>query len=489
MSQPRLATIVRSDVSNRREVHRWVQRGLLRRIAQGAYTSDMETDLEEVVRANLWEIVGILAPDSVISYRTGLRMRPSEEGVVELEGPRRILRLPGATVRITDGPGPLPTDTPVFHSLFLASDARLLLRNLSASRASKYGRRTVAVEVLEEWLDRKIAALGPGYPTALIAEAEEIARPLQAEKELDSLRDLVGRVLGTRTGPPVSVAGRARARGEPVDHERRTTLTWLMESLLPTPGAPAAHMDPAPLAFRNAAFLDAYFSNYIEGNEFEVGEARDIVFSGRIPKARPADSHDLVAAYRILSSRQEMLLVGAGADGDFETFVDTLRERHRQLMVGRPEVMPGQFKPLPNQAGGYSFVEPQYVLGTLREGFELSRFIEAPMDRALFLGFLVAEVHPFVDGNGRLSRITMNGELLKAGLERALVPTSLRTDYLLALRSLSNRNRVEPFRSVMRLGQRLLSRADVSDLPGAIDALRRAGAFEERPERHIKLPE
>jgi Fic family protein len=40
--------------------------------------------------------------------------------------------------------------------------------------------------------------------------------------------------------------------------------------------------------------------------------------------------------------------------------------------------------------------------------------------------FLVAEVHPFSDGNGRLSRIMMNPELVAAGEQRIVVPTIYR---------------------------------------------------------------
>jgi fido (protein-threonine AMPylation protein) len=32
--------------------------------------------------------------------------------------------------------------------------------------------------------------------------------------------------------------------------------------------------------------------------------------------------------------------------------------------------------------------------------------------------FLISEVHPFADGNGRIARIMMNAELVAAGEER-----------------------------------------------------------------------
>jgi len=51
--------------------------------------------------------------------------------------------------------------------------------------------------------------------------------------------------------------------------------------------------------------------------------------------------------------------------------------------------------------------------------------------------FLVAEVHPFADGNGRVARLLMNAELSAAGLCRMVVPLCYRDEYMGALRALS----------------------------------------------------
>ena len=41
------------------------------------------------------------------------------------------------------------------------------------------------------------------------------------------------------------------------------------------------------------AFVESYFSNYIEGTTFTVEEAEDIVFKGRLVAQRHEDSHDV----------------------------------------------------------------------------------------------------------------------------------------------------------------------------------------------------
>ena len=48
-------------------------------------------------------------------------------------------------------------------------------------------------------------------------------------------------------------------------------------------------------------FFEAYFSNFIEGTEVGVDEARRIAIDGEVPLVRPTDAHDVVATYRLVS--------------------------------------------------------------------------------------------------------------------------------------------------------------------------------------------
>ena len=50
---------------------------------------------------------------------------------------------------------------------------------------------------------------------------------------------------------------------------------------------------------------------------------------------------------------------------------------------------------------------------------------------------LISEVHPFVDGNGRVARVMMNAELVAAGEERIIITTVLRGNYVAALKAMS----------------------------------------------------
>jgi hypothetical protein len=72
------------------------------------------------------------------------------------------------------------------------------------------------------------------------------------------------------------------------------------------------------------------------------------------------------------------------------------------------------------------------------------RSLEEPFQRAVFVMFIIGEIHPFLDGNGRISRIMMNGELLKANEYPIIIPIIYRNNYLSSLKALSHHGMSEP---------------------------------------------
>jgi fido (protein-threonine AMPylation protein) len=149
-------------------------------------------------------------------------------------------------------------------------------------------------------------------------------------------------------------------------------------------------------------------------------------------------------------------------------------------MSARPEVDPGAFKTKNNQAGGTIFVSWDLVEGTLREGFEIGRQLLDPFARALYIMFLVTEVHPFTDGNGRLARILLNCELFARSWQRILVPTSRRERYLDGLRVMSRRRQPQLLSRVMGDLQEYAAQIDWTSFDAARDRLAEDGAFDER---------
>ena len=107
--------------------------------------------------------------------------------------------------------------------------------------------------------------------------------------------------------------------------------------------------------------------------------------------------------------------------------------------------MPGEFKDKNNRAGNTYFVDFTLVRGTLEQGFEYYNALKEPFAKAAYIMFLISEVHPFNDGNGRTARLFMNSEFVLQGQSKILIPSVYRDDYLLSLKKLSQQRDPEAY--------------------------------------------
>jgi len=222
------------------------------------------------------------------------------------------------------------------------------------------------------------------------------------------------------------------------------------------------------------AFFEAYFSNFIEGTEFLVSEAEQIVFAGAIPDDRPEDAHDIVGTYDLVADARAR----AEVPSDLTTLEGILRSTHARVLAARSESAPGEYKTRANRAGQTEFVAPALVRGTLGKGMERHRTLPSGFQRAVFAMFLVSEVHPFADGNGRVARVLSNAELTAAGQQRLIVPTVFRDDYLNALRAMSRNANPTPLIRVLDRAQDFCAQLDWTDVDRAETQLRAAHAFD-----------
>lgn len=337
-----------------------------------------------------------------------------------------------------------------FGKLWMSSQARMLLDNMRPSRARSGAPRTLRRVELEERLDQLAAIRGDAALNELRDGARALAPALDAQRELDALDELLGALLGTRDAKLATAAARARQSGQGYDTARLLTFETLRAELARQDFA--ARPEPADPG-RLFAFFEAYFSNWIEGTQFEVGEAAEIVFEGKVPPQRPADAHDVQGTFDTIVDARLRSAAPSSAD-EFEEVVAAM---HRRVMGGRPDVAPGRYKSEPNRAGATTFVHPDLVRGTLREGFSLYSTLPAGMPRAVYAMFLIAEVHPFADGNGRVARALMNAELTAAGQCRVMIPLPYRDEYLNALRALSRNGNPRPLWRMVERAQRWAS--------------------------------
>ena len=476
-----LATLIFSsaeDQANAQRVSRLARAGKLRAIHRGIYTSDLATPLEQIVRPNWRQIAEYLFPGAVLGYRSAQEGKPDPEGRVFLVQGNRARRteLPGLTLITIPGPGPVLglapalNDTP-YGKLFVSSEARRLLENLYTGRDATL--RTMGRAWVESHLSRLCTLRGEYKVNELRDTARQLAKILGLEAQFKILNSIVSALMQSgEAGRLSAVDARARAAGKPYDPDRLVIFDALFTALrqpfphVPDPTAPG-------LSTANFAFFEAYFSNYIEGTTFTVEEASEIIFEGKMIEKRPEDSHDVLGTYQAIT-RQPFR---SNPPVNEDEFLDWLKRTNQMVLSSRPEKNPGQWKEKLNQAGSTLFVQPELVQGTLHEGFKRVALLEDPFARALMAMFVVTEVHPFEDGNGRTARLAMNAFLTQASACRIIIPTAYREDYLLPLKALSRNADLAPFLRSMARAQAWSAAFDYSNFQDTWKQMAACNAF------------
>ena len=427
-----------TDVFTRDALQKRFRRGELTRVRNGIYMDSHDpAEIANTIHTGWAAIANFLFNGPVAVYRTAFELRPINNRVYLMvaAGARRTVSVGPLQLSIEAGNVEHGTE-PFSREMRRSNVPRQLLENLTLARAKagfpkKLGREWVELQLLDE-----MAVRGEAGINQLRDEATTLAPLLGRQKQRQQLDKMAAAVLKTHPtgGTLLTRAGIAQAQGKPFDRERLARFLAL-----------ASYLDKLNLTehgytcdnagWRNLAFFESYFSNYIEGTQFTMDEAERIVSSGQALYQRHEDSHDLLSYIDVTHDHAEMTLTPDTA----ENLIRILKSRHGILLAQRPGKQPGRFKYAPNQAGATHFVLPELVEGTLLQGFELYRQVQPGIKRALFMHFLVAEVHPFTDGNGRMARIMMNAELVAHDRHKIVVPTVCRENYLNGLRQATRR--------------------------------------------------
>lgn len=281
LSTTAISTAVSRAVSNR----------TLRQIGSKLYTFNLDDDPERIVSRHLWQLIAAYLPDALIADRTAIELRPASDGsIFVISDRKRDIELPGVVIRPRPGHGPLEGDRRFVGGIFLSSPARAYLDNMAPSRRRKgETSRTLTRQEIEGRLDDVIRRNGAEALNAIRDEARQIAPLIAREQEFEAFDRLVGAMLGTRDDRLASKRAQARSSGTPYDPDRIALFERLHSELHAS--APVTRVAPERGGEGRAtlAFFEAYFSNFIEGTEFEVDEAAEIVFRNVIPRDRLED--------------------------------------------------------------------------------------------------------------------------------------------------------------------------------------------------------
>jgi Fic family protein len=436
-----------SDPQLSKQISKLEKSGRIKKIAPRLYTSNLTESPEAIVNRNLLLILGGLYPRALLSHRSAFEFKPTDTGNIFLTHKyTKKVTLVGVTIRFLKGHKPISGDNKISGELYVSQQARAFLENLQISRKSGEDSKTLPIPVLEEKLEQIIRVHGEAELNRLRDRAREIAAQLEMNNESERLNQIISALLSTKTANVLtSSVAAARAFGTPYDPARIELFESLFRELKSKEFKKRPDKNASAKAFKNFAFFESYFSNYIEGTEFAVDEARQIIETQKPLPARNADSHDVLGTYQIVSNRGEMKTTPPTA----ESLLLLLQTRHKILLRTRIEKNPGVFKDKNNFAGNTAFVDFNLVRGTFIRVFDLYQAIDSPFAKAIFMMFMVSEIHPFLDGNGRLARVMMNAELVSAGQSRIIIPTVYRDDYLGALRRLTRQRDPEPYIRMM----------------------------------------
>ena len=193
---------------------------------------------------------------------------------------------------------------------------------------------------------------------------------------------------------------------------------------------------------------DAYHSLSIEGYKVSDELIGKVKSGNWNPKEEDKDAHNALVArgyyQAFLAVRNTIVKIAEGTDAG--TAVD---EDHGNwyFEMWQPMVAAGLYKP--SSIVGYRN-RPVYIRGSrhtpmnyeavrdaMPEYFRLLREEKHPAVRAILGHFMFGFIHPYNDGNGRMSRFIMNAMLSTGGYTWTIIPVEKRKVYMEALEKAS----------------------------------------------------
>jgi Fic family protein len=175
-----------------------------------------------------------------------------------------------------------------------------------------------------------------------------------------------------------------------------------------------------------------YHSNAIEGNTLSLRETQ-VALEGITVGGKLLREH-----LEAVNHRDAILFLGDLVTKPEPLTEWTIKSIHHLILKGIDDRHAGCYRSMNVRIAGASHLPPDaLVVPELMERFiEWMRDVAPslhPVERAARVHSDFVKIHPFVDGNGRTSRLLMNLELLKAGYPAAVLPVEKRLAYYEAL--------------------------------------------------------
>lgn len=157
-----------------------------------------------------------------------------------------------------------------------------------------------------------------------------------------------------------------------------------------------------------------YESNRIEGNTLTLQETELVVNEGVTIAGKSMREH-----LEAINHAEAIDYIKDFAKSDIEISERTIKEIHALVLHGIDRENAGRFRNVPVMISGSTHMPPQpYLIDKLMEDFmikfhKMEQEQEHPVIIAAYLHDELVRIHPFIDGNGRTSRLLMNLYLLR----------------------------------------------------------------------------
>ena len=159
-----------------------------------------------------------------------------------------------------------------------------------------------------------------------------------------------------------------------------------------------------------------YESNRIEGNTLTLQETALIVNEGVTISGKSMREH-----LEAINHTEAISYIKDIAKQDIEISERTIKEIHALILHGIDRENAGRYRTVPVMISGSTHIPSQpYLIEKQMEDFIL-RFKQMEKEKvhpvliAAYLHDELVRIHPFIDGNGRTSRLLMNLYLLRNG--------------------------------------------------------------------------
>lgn len=190
-----------------------------------------------------------------------------------------------------------------------------------------------------------------------------------------------------------------------------------------------------------------YQSNQIEGNTLTLQETKLVIEEGMTISGKSLREH-----LEAINHQNAILLLEELVQHKKPLNKSNLLQLHRIILFNIANEHAGVFRSVPVRITGSSHMPPQpYLLDKLMEDYFLfyseNRNSLHPILLAAEMHERLVSIHPFIDGNGRTSRLIMNLILLQAGYSLASIKgdSDSRLGYYHALEDSRTRQSKESF--------------------------------------------